>query len=54
MAGSFTDALEVDILKAVTGQATSILATTPLTNVFVGLTTTLPTDSAAVLHVPLQ
>lgn len=47
MAGSLTDAFEIDILKAITGQATSILSTTPLTNVFVGLTTTMPTDSAA-------
>jgi hypothetical protein len=47
LAGSVTDAFEVDLLKAVTGQATTILTTTPLTNVFVALTTTTPTDSAA-------
>lgn len=43
---SFTDAVEVDILKLVTGQTTSIYTTTPPTNVYVGLTTgSTPTDS---------
>lgn len=46
MAGSKTDSLEADFLKAITGQATSILTTTPLTNVYIGLCTTTPTDSA--------
>jgi hypothetical protein len=47
MAGSFTDAFEADILKALTGQATSILTTTPFTNVYAALVTTTPSDSAA-------
>jgi hypothetical protein len=47
MAGSFTDVFEVDVLKALTGQATSILSTTALTNVYVGLTTTAPSDASA-------
>lgn len=45
--GSKSDALEADILKAVTGQATSLLTTTPLTNVFMSLFTVTPSDSAA-------
>lgn len=45
--GSKSDALEADILKAVTGQATSLLSTTPLTNVYVSLFTVTPSDSAA-------
>lgn len=45
MAGSATDAFELDILKALTGQATSILTTTPLTNVYVALVTTASTDA---------
>ncbi len=47
MAGSATDALEADILKALTGQATSIFTTTPLTNVYIGLVTVTGSDSAA-------
>ena len=47
MAGSFTDGFEVEILKIVTGQATSIVTTTPLAAVYVGLTTDVPTDSSA-------
>lgn len=44
---SLTDAVEVDLLKLITGQATSIYTTTPPTNVFIGLTTgSTPTDSA--------
>lgn len=47
MAGSMTDTFEVDLLKAITAQATTILSTTPLTNLYVGLFTTMPTDSTA-------
>ena len=47
MAGSVTDPFEVDILKAVTAQATTILTTTALANLYVALVTTTPTDSAA-------
>lgn len=47
MAGSLTDALETDILKALTGQATTILSTTALAHVYVALFTTANTDSAA-------
>src|SRR5215207_9733535 len=43
----FTDPLEVDILKAVTAQATTILPTAALTAVWVGLSTTTPSDSVA-------
>ena len=46
MAGSKSDVYEVDILKAVTGQATTILTTTPITP-YVALYTTAPTDSTA-------
>ena len=46
MAGSFTDGMEVEVLKMITGQATSIITTTPITP-YVALTTTTPTDSAA-------
>jgi hypothetical protein len=47
LAGSITDAYEIDLLKATTGQATTILTTTPLANVYVALVTTTPTDAAA-------
>lgn len=43
--GSFSDVFEVDVLKALVGQATTILTTTPLTNVYCALYTTNPTDS---------
>jgi len=44
--GSFKDRLEIDILKAITGQATTILTTTPLPGgLWLGLCyTTSPTD----------
>lgn len=45
MAGSKTDVYEVDVLKAVTGQATSILTTTPITP-YVALFTVAPSDSS--------
>lgn len=45
MAG-LTDAAEADIAKLLTGQATSIWTTTPLTP-YVGLLTVIPTDSTA-------
>ena len=47
MAGSLTDTMEVDVLKALTGQATSILPTAALSAVYVALVTTTPSDSAA-------
>lgn len=47
MAGSKSDVYEVDVLKATTGQATTILSTTPLTAVWIALFTTAPSDSAA-------
>lgn len=37
-----TDVYEVDILKATTGQVTTILSTTPLANVYVALYTVTP------------
>lgn len=45
--GSFTDTVEVDLLKAVTAQTTTIFTTTALSNVYVGLFTSTPSDSAA-------
>lgn len=45
--GSKSDAYEADILKAATGQATSILTTTPFAHVDVALFTVNPTDSTA-------
>jgi len=42
--GSKSDVYEVDVLKAVTGQATTILTTTPITP-WIALFTTAPTDS---------
>lgn len=45
MAGSFTDAFEVEILKIITGQATSIVTTTPITP-YLALFTAAPTDAA--------
>lgn len=39
MAGSKSDAWEIDVLKAATGQATSIITTTPLAHVYLGLFT---------------
>lgn len=45
--GSKSDAFEIDILKAVTAQTTSILQTTALSGVYVGLFTVNPTDSTA-------
>lgn len=47
MAGSFTDAMEVDFLKAITGQATTIITTTPLAVIGVSLHTSAASDSAA-------
>lgn len=43
--GSKSDALEADVLKAVTGQATTILTTTQLTGIYLGLFTANPTDA---------
>lgn len=45
--GSKSDAYEIDILKATTGQATTVITTTPLTEVWVALFTVAPTDSTA-------
>src|SRR4051794_38077950 len=45
--GSKSDVLEVDILKLVTGQATSIVTSTALSAVYVALYTANPTDSSA-------
>lgn len=47
MAGSKTDVYEVDLLKAATGQATTILTTTAFSGVYVALYTAAPSDSAA-------
>lgn len=47
MAGSVTDAVELDLLKLLTGQATSVFTTTPPTNVYCALCTSTPSDSAA-------
>lgn len=44
--GSKSDAYEIDVLKAGTGQATSILSTTPITP-YIALFTVAPTDSSA-------
>lgn len=43
--GSKRDAYENDVLKATTGQATTILTTTPITP-YIALFTTAPTDSS--------
>lgn len=45
--GSKSDVYEIDVLKATTGQATTLLSTTPLANVYLALFTTAPTDSSA-------
>lgn len=45
MAG-LPDAVEIDLLKLLTGQATAVFTTTPYTP-YVGLFTVTPTDSAA-------
>jgi hypothetical protein len=45
--GSKSDVYEIDVLKATTGQATTILSTTPLTNVYIALFTVAPSDSSA-------
>jgi hypothetical protein len=47
MPGSKSDVYEIDILKATTGQATTILTTTPLTGVWLALFTAAPSDSTA-------
>jgi hypothetical protein len=47
MAGSLSDVMEVDVLKALTAQTTTILTTTALANVYVALYTVTPSDSAA-------
>lgn len=39
MAGSFADIFEVDVLKAVLGQATTVLTTTPAASVYLSLHT---------------
>jgi len=52
MAGSKSDAYEVDLLKAVTGQATTLITTTPLAAVWVALFTVAPTDSTGGTEVP--
>jgi len=46
MAGSLTDAAEVDFLKLLTAQTTTMFATTPFANLYVALFTTSPSDSA--------
>lgn len=46
MAGSVTDAVEVDLLKLLTAQATTVYTSTALSTLYVGLTTSTPTDSA--------
>lgn len=43
---SKTDAVEIDLLKLFTGQATTIFATTPITP-YIGLHTAAPSDSSA-------
>lgn len=43
---SKTDAVEIDLLKLFTGQATTIFTTTPITP-YIGLHTTAPSDSSA-------
>jgi hypothetical protein len=47
MAGSKSDAYEADLLKAATGQATTMLTTTALATVPCNLYTTAPTESTA-------
>lgn len=46
MAGSASDVAEVDFLKAITGQTTTILSTTPIT-LYIALFTVAPSDSAS-------
>lgn len=43
--GSKTDVYEIDVLKATTGQATTILTTTPLANVYLALFTVAPGEA---------
>lgn len=47
MAGSFTDVLEIDFLKAITAQTTTIITTTALASVHVSLHTTGSSDATA-------
>lgn len=47
MAGSATDAIETDLLKLLSAQATSVFTTTILANLYVALFTTSNTDAAA-------
>lgn len=47
MAGSATDGLEADILKALSAQTTTLLTTTALANLYIALFTTSNTDSTA-------
>ena len=47
MAGSKSDAWEIDVLKMVTGQVSSVVLTTALASVPVKLFTIAPTDSTA-------
>lgn len=44
--GSKSDTYEIDVLKATTGQTTTVLTTTPITP-YIALFTTTPTDSTA-------
>jgi hypothetical protein len=44
--GSKSDTYEVDVLKATTGQTTTVLSTTPITP-YIALYTVAPTDSTA-------
>jgi hypothetical protein len=44
--GSKSDTYEIDVLKATTGQTTTVLTTTPITP-WIALFTTTPTDSTA-------
>ena len=46
MAGSLSDAMEIELLKQLTGQTTSIYTTTPIVP-YVALFTVTPTDAAA-------
>jgi hypothetical protein len=46
MAGSLSDVAEIDLLKLITGQATTIFTSTPITP-YLALFTAAPSDSAA-------
>jgi hypothetical protein len=46
MPGSASDVVEADLLKLLTGQATTIFTSTPLAHIYIGLATTVYADAS--------